>query len=140
MTATGREQPRTPTDRGSRDKMVNRVFGLVVILAGFALAYSLMFTEFDQRVTFQWEFVNGDRVPITHITCPSPWSVLDEGTQPEGVVSGDLCVKPARGQMVQSIGVALLTLTLGAWVFTRDPRRKALPPLPSSVRALLEKR
>jgi len=120
--------------------MVNRFVGLVVILAGVALAYSLVFTEFDQRVAFQWEFVNGDRVPVTHITCPSPWSVLNDGTQPEGVVSGDLCIKPARGQLVQGVGVVLLTLALGSWVLTRDPRRKALPPLPPSVRALLRNR
>lgn len=138
MSATGDALARA--DRVLRDRTINRVTGLVVILAGVALALSLVFTEFDQRVSFQWQFENGDRVPITHITCPSPWSVLMEGAKPGGVVSGDLCVRPARGQVLQGIGVTVLSLAVGIWVFTRDPRRKALPPLPPSVRDLLWKR
>lgn len=122
------------------DLLVSRIAGLGIILIGAALAYSLVFTTFEQRVTFQWEFVNGERTPITHITCPPPWSVLSEGARPQGVVSGDLCVKPARGQVVQAIGVAIAAVAIGAWVLTRDLRRKPLPPLPPSVRAMRWKR
>lgn len=122
------------------DRRVNRVIGVLVILVGAALATSLVFTDFQQRVTFQWEFENGERTPITHITCPSPWSVLGDGAKPEGVVSGDLCVKPARGQVVQAVFVALFTLPIGIWAFTRNNRPGPLPKLPPSVRQLLRKR
>ncbi|HUG07677.1 MAG TPA: hypothetical protein VMP13_02065 [Acidimicrobiia bacterium] len=122
------------------DLLVSRIAGLGIIVIGAGLAYSLVFTTFEQRVLFQWEFVNGERTPITHITCPPPWSVLSEGAKPRGVVSGDLCVKPARGHVVQGIGVAIAALAIGGWVFTRDPRRKPLPPLPPSVRAMRRKR
>jgi hypothetical protein len=122
------------------DLLVNRGVGLGIIVIGAALAYSFIFTTFEQRVTFQWEFVNGERTPITHVTCPAPWSVLNEEARPQGVVTGDLCVKPARGQVVQGIGIAIAALAVGGWLFTRDPRRKPLPPLPPSVRAMRWKR
>ncbi len=133
MVAEKKAPDRRPATRS--DLLVNRITGLGIILIGAALAYSLIFTTFEHRVTFQWEFVNGERTPITHITCPAPWSVLSEDARPEGVVSGDLCVKPARGQVVQGIGVAIAALAIGGWLFTRDLRRKPLPPLPPSVRA-----
>jgi hypothetical protein len=108
--------------------------------SGLSSPTPFIFTTFEQRVTFQWEFVNGERTPITHVTCPAPWSVLNEGARPQGVVTGDLCVKPARGQVVQGIGVAIAALAVGGWILTRDPRRKPLPPLPPSVRAMRWKR
>lgn len=122
------------------DLWLARIVGLGIILIGAAIAYSFIFTPFQQRVTFQWEFVNGERTPITHVTCPAPWSVLNEGARPQGVVTGDLCVKPARGQVVQGIGVVIAALAVGGWLFTRDPRRKPLPPLPPSVSAMRWKR
>ena len=122
------------------DLLLARISGLGILIIGVVLAYSLVFTTFQQRVTYQWEFVNGERTPITHVTCPAPWSVLSEGARPQGVVTGDLCVKPARGQVVQGIGVAIAALAVGGWLFTRDPRRKPLPVLPPSVRAMRWKR
>jgi hypothetical protein len=134
-TTTTEERPANRSDL-----LVSRGLGLGIIVIGVVLAYSFIFTTFEQRVTFQWEFVNGERTPITHVTCPAPWSVLNEGARPQGVVTGDLCVKPARGQVVQGIGVAIAALAVGGWILTRDPRRKPLPPLPPSVRAMRWKR
>jgi len=138
-----RKRPLGDSDRvrtGPED-MTTRVVGVAVILITAALAYSLIFTAFPQRVTYQWEFENGERVPITHITCPSPWSVLYEDATPGGVVSGDLCVLPARGQVVQGVTTAVVGLVVGVWLLTRPTRRPGpLPELPDSVRALLSKR
>lgn len=119
---------------------IKHVIGMAVILIGAVLVYSVVFTEFQHRVQFQWEVNNeGVRVPITHITCPPPWSVITADARPEGVVSGDLCVLPARGQAAQGVASALGSLALAVWVFTRDPRTKPMPTLPQSIRARLWK-
>lgn len=118
----------------------SRVIGVVVILIGAVLVYSVVFTEFQHRVEFQWEVNNESaRVPITHITCPAPWSVITGDARPEGVVSGDLCVLPARGQVAQGVFIALGTLALALWVLTRNPHTNPMPPLPRSIRARLWK-
>lgn len=127
--------------RTGPEDMTTRVVGVLVILLTALLAYTLIFTAFPHRVTYQWEFENGERVPITHITCPSPWSILYEDATPGGPVSGDLCVLPARGQVVQGVTAVALGLVIGAWMLTRPTRRPGpLPELPDSVRALLSKR
>lgn len=113
--------------------------GIGVLVVGLAIAYSLVFTPFPQRVSYQWEFENGEMVPITRITCPSPWSVLVAETKPQGVVSGDLCVRPSRGQVVQAVVTTILTLGLGGWILTRDNRLRPLPELPESIRQLRRK-
>jgi hypothetical protein len=106
-----------------------------------ALVFSLVFTSFEQRVQFQWELnEEGRRVPITHVTCPSPWSVVVDDSPLEGVVGGDLCVLPARGMMVQGAVSAFVALAVATWVFTRDTSHKPMPALPPNVRALLWKR
>ena len=121
---------------------INHVVGISILLIGAVIAYSLVFTGFQQRVQFQWEMNDeGRRVPLIQVTCPSPWSVVVEDAQPEGVVGGDLCVLPSRGMVVQGVAVALLALALSLWVFTRDTRQpKPMPTLPPSVRALLWKK
>jgi hypothetical protein len=139
MAQTWQRSDPTPgmASTGSR---VKHVIAIAVILIGAVLAYSVVFTEFQHRVQFQWEVNNeGARVPITHITCPSPWSVITGDARPEGVVSGDLCVLPARGQMAQGVVVALGSLALAVWMFTRDPGTKPMPTLPQSIRARLWK-
>lgn len=126
--------------RISPDLRMNHVGGISILIIGAAIAYSLVFTSFEQRVEFQWELNEGRRVPITHVTCPSPWSVVRADAQPEGVVGGDLCVLPSRGMLVQGVVVAIIALALAIWVFTRDTRPKPMPTLPPTVRALLWKR
>ena len=123
-----------------RSLRAKNVIGMAVILFGALLVYSAVFTEFQHRVQFQWEVNNeGARVPITHITCPSPWLVITGDARPEGVVSGDLCVLPARGQVAQGAAVTVGSIALAAWVLTRDPRTKPMPTLPQSIRARLWK-
>lgn len=123
------------------DLRFTRVVGIVVLVLGIALAYSLVFTPFEQRVQFQWELnTEGKRVPITHVTCPSSWSIVVDDARLEGAVAGDLCLLPARGQMVQGALAAVTGMALGIWVFTRNPRTRPLPQLPPSVRALPWKR
>jgi len=121
------------------DRLMKHALGIGVLVVGLAIAYSLVFTSFPQRVSFQWEFRDGERIPISHITCPSPWSVLVDDAKPEGVVGGDLCVKPARGQVVLGVVIAAVTIALGVWVMTREIRLRPLPELPESVRQLRRK-
>lgn len=121
------------------DRILKLALGLAVILAGLAIAYSFVFTAFPQRVTFQWEFVDGRRVPISHITCPSPYEVLVHDAEPEGVVGGDLCMNPARGQVVQGIVFLLMATALGAFILSRELKLRPLPELPESVRELRRK-
>ncbi|HEX6299863.1 MAG TPA: hypothetical protein VF148_05330 [Acidimicrobiia bacterium] len=124
----------------STSPKLNYVIGVAVILIGALLVYSVVFTEFQHRVQFQWEVNNeGARVPITHITCPSPWSVITRDARPEGVVSGDLCVLPARGQVAQGVLIALGSLALALWALTRNPRTYPMPTLPQSIRERLWK-
>ena len=118
------------------DRWVKRAMGIGLLVAGLAFAYSLVFTPFPQRVSFQWEFENGERVPISHIVCPSPWSILVQDARPEGVVGGDLCVLPARGQVAQGAVTTVITVALAGWILTRDNRLRPLPELPESVRQL----
>lgn len=121
------------------DLVVNRILGLGIIFVGVLIAYSLVFTDFPQRVSFQWEFEGGERIPVTHVTCPSPWSVLGHGAEPKAVVSGDLCVLPARGNLIQGALVVVLAMPLGIWVLTRNHRPGPLPELPDSIRQLRRK-
>lgn len=138
---TDRPSPQPePRRRSLTDRRFLRVIGVVIILSGVAFAYSLAFTDFQERVQFQWEFRSGERVPITHVTCPTPWSVVVEDAQPEGVVSGDLCVLPSRGHLAQAAGTLVIALAVGIWVLTRNPQRRPMPELPPSVRALLSKK
>jgi len=123
------------------DLRFTRIVGIVTLILGIALAYTLVFAPFQQRVQFQWELnMEGVRVPITHVTCPSAWSIVVDDARLEGVVSGDLCLLAARGQIVQGALAAASGMALGIWVFTRKPRTRPLPQLPTSVRALLWKR
>lgn len=141
MSTPGNRRVSSLSERATRtDRRLKGVAGILILLIGGAIAYSMIFTGFDQRVTFQWEFENGERTPITHVACPSPWAVMAADAQPEGVVSGDLCVKPARGQLILGISTAVGALVLATWIFTRDTQRGPLPELPESVRALLRKR
>jgi hypothetical protein len=112
-------------------------------MAGAALAYSLVFTEFEQRVHFQWELnEQGERVPVTHITCPSAWSVTVDDAQPEAIVTGDLCVLSARGNLIQGVMVGVVALAIAAWIFARTnrPGPGPLPLLPPSLRARIWRR
>lgn len=118
------------------DRLMKHAFGVGVIFVGLAIAYSLVFTAFPQRVSFQWEFRDGERTPISHVTCPSPWSVLVHDGEPEGVVGGDICVRPARGQVSLGIFIAAVTFALGVWIMSRKIRLRPLPELPESVRQL----
>lgn len=119
------------------DLWMRRGIGIGVLLIGAALVYSLVFTQFDLRVQFQWEVTeDGERVPLTHITCPSPWSAVVEGAEPEGVVTGDLCVSPSRTLWVEGVIVAVMALAIGLFCLTWTDRPRPLEDIPWSVRRL----
>lgn len=128
--------PKNQRRLSTSDIRVNRAIGILVLLGGAALVYSLAFTEFEQRVQFQWELnEEGERVPVPHIVCPSAWSVFVDDAQPEGIVTGDLCVLPARGNLIQAVMVGVVGLAIAAWIFTRTNRPGPLPLLPPSLKA-----
>lgn len=115
------------------DLLVNRAIGAVALLAGAVLCYSLVFTPFDQSVRFQWEVTSdGGRTPMTHVTCPSPWSVLVEEAEPDVVTTEGLCVMPSRGLLVEGVIVIPVALAIAIWFFTRTTRPGPLHDLPVS--------
>lgn len=134
MSRRSRHPNRRPL--AERDLRINRTLALVVLLVGTALVYSLAFTTFEQRVQFQWDVeADGSRTPLIYITCPSPWSVLVEGAEPQVPTAEGFCVKESRALSVEAGLVALATLAVAAWFLSRRSRPGELPPLPDSLRA-----
>jgi hypothetical protein len=128
----GNRRPLAP-----RDLRFNRGVGLVVLLLGAILVYSLAFTSFDQKVQFQWDIeADGSRTPRSHITCPSPWSVLVDDAEPEVTTTPGFCVMPSRSLALEATIVTVITVAVFIWLLTRTTRPAALPPLPDSVRDL----
>jgi hypothetical protein len=124
-----------------RDLRFNLGVGLAVLLLGALFVYSLAFSSFDQKVRFQWEVeADGSRTPRTHITCPSPWSVLVDDAEPEVTTTPGFCGLPSWSLALEAGIVAMITLTVSAWVLTRTTRPGALPDLPESVRDLNKSR
>lgn len=120
-----------------RDLRFNRGVGLAVLLLGALFVYSLAFTSFDQKVQFQWDVeADGSRTPRTHITCPSPWSVLVDDAEPEVTTTPAFCVMPSWSLALEAAIVAFITVAGSAWFLTRTTRPGELPPLPDSVRNL----
>lgn len=117
------------------DLWLRRSLAFAILLGGIFLTYSTVATEFQHRVVFQWETNDeGVRVPLTHITCPSPWSVVVADAKPEGFVAGELCLRPARGQLIMAGLYLLATVALAVWILTRVRGIRRLPELPPSLR------
>jgi hypothetical protein len=113
------------------DLRFNRTVGSVVVLIGAIFVWSLVFSSFDVKVRFQWSVTpDGGRVPITHITCPSPWSVLINGAEPEVTTADGFCVMPSRSLAIEGAIVTGATLLIGAFFFSRTTRPGPLPDLP----------
>jgi hypothetical protein len=130
-------RPRLP----STELWINRLLGMVVLVVGSIYAYSTVFTDFDQTVPHQWETnEQGERVPVTYITCPSPWSVLFDDAQPHGIVTGDICLRPSRGNLVQGAFAVIVAVAAALWALTRVKGLRPIPLLPSSLQRLLRKR
>ena len=103
----------------------------MVVLIGAIFVWSLVFSSFDVKVRFQWSVTpDGGRVPITHITCPAPWSVLINGAEPEVTTTDGFCVMPSRSLAIEGAIVAGATLLIGAFFFSRTTRPGPLPDLP----------
>lgn len=131
---------RTP-ELSKAERTTRRVIGVAILVVGGFFSYSWAFTDFQHRVQYQWESDEaGERIPLTHVTCPSPWSVVSEDARPSGAVVGEICVRPARGMLMQAALFALFTLTVGVWTLMRSGRpRRSMPELPPSVRNLLKR-
>jgi hypothetical protein len=116
------------------DAQFMRLLGIGVILAGLLFAYSSALTPFTERVRFQYEVASdGEKIPLTYVTCPSPWSLVVQDARPSGVISAGLCLPPARGHMTQAALVLLFVPAVGAWIMTRNPKRRPMPELPKEI-------
>ncbi len=121
-------RPLTPTDL-----WINRGIGAVVLIIGAVMVYSLVFSPFNERVRFQWEVTpDGGRTPVTHITCPSPWSVLMHDAEPDVITTDGLCVMPSRSLVVEGVIVAVISILIAGVFFTRTTRPGPIHDLPVS--------
>lgn len=115
------------------DLWINRGIGVVVLAMGAVMVYSLVFSPFNESVRFQWEVTpDGGRVPMTHITCPSPWSVLVHDAEPDVITTDGLCVMPSRSLLVEGVIVALISILIAGVFFTRTTRPGPIHELPVS--------
>lgn len=111
-----------------------RTAGLVALLLGAALTYSLVFTTFDSPLR-GWRFTAGGMEQVT-IVCPPPWGILfgDALTEVEPAWQTDKCLRTARTLFVEGLVVSSAALSLFAWGFAQPPRRP-IEVLPSLRRA-----
>lgn len=121
-------RPLTPTDL-----WINRGIGAVVLAIGAVMVYSLVFSPFNESVRFQWEVTpDGGRTPMTHITCPSPWSVLIDDAEPDVITTDGFCVMPSRSLLVEGSIVAVVSILIAGVFFTRTTRPGPIHDLPFS--------
>ncbi len=121
-------RPLSPTDL-----WINRGIGAVVLVIGAVMVYSLVFSSFDERVRFQWEVTpDGGRTPVTHITCPSPWSVLMNDAEPDVITTDGFCVMPSRSLVVEGAIAAFVSILIAGFFFTRRTRPGPIHDLPLS--------
>lgn len=115
------------------DLWINRGIGAVALVIGALMVYSLVFTPFNEPVRFQWEVTpDGGRTPMTHITCPSPWSVLTHDAEPDVITADGFCVMPSRSLVVEGIIVAVVSILIAGVFFTRTTRPGPIHDLPVS--------
>lgn len=113
------------------DLRVNRGIGIFVLLVGAAFVYSLVFSSFDVRVRYQWEVTpDGGRTPVTHVTCPSPWSVTVDHAEPDVITTEGLCVMPSRTLWLEGAITSVVAILIATWFFTRTTRPGPLQALP----------
>lgn len=121
-------RPLSPTDL-----WINRGIGVVVLVIGAVMVYSLVLSPFDVPVRFQWEVTpDGGRTPMTHITCPSPGSVLMDDAEPEVATTDGFCVMQSRSLVVEGILVAVISILIAGVFFTRTTRPGPIHDLPIS--------
>lgn len=121
-------RPLSPTDL-----WINRGIGAVVLVIGAVMVYSLVFSPFNESVRFQWEVTqDGGRTPMTHITCPAPWSVLVNDAEPDVITTDGFCVMPSRSLLVEGGIVALISILIASVFFTRTTRPGPIHDLPLS--------
>lgn len=108
-----------------------RTAGLVALLLGAALTYSLVFTTFDSPI-HGWRVTAGNMERVT-IACPPPWGVLFGGalTEVEPTWQADICLRSARTLFVEGVIFSSAAIGLCAWGFVQPPRRpiEVLPSL-----------
>lgn len=113
------------------DLRFNRTIGAIALLIGAMFVWSLVFSSFDVSVRFQWVVTpDGGRTPLTHITCPSPWSVLVNDAEPQVTTTDGLCVMPSRSLAVEGALVAGVSAIVAAWFFSRTKQPAPIHDLP----------
>ena len=112
-----------------------RTSGIVVLILGGLLTWSIVFTPFDQEVRRWTRTEDGGRVKAS-VTCPAPSSVLFEDAVNPDISSFEnlnYCLRTARRLMTGGVLTALLTMGLGIRGIARGKR----PPI-EHIRPLSE--
>lgn len=69
---------------------------------------------------------------MTHITCPSPWSVLAHDAEPDVITTDGFCVMPSRSLLVEGVIVTGVSILIAGVFFTRTTRPGPIHDLPLS--------
>ncbi|MFQ5522407.1 MAG: hypothetical protein ACE5F5_02365 [Acidimicrobiia bacterium] len=103
-----------------------RVSGLVTIVVGALLVFSLAFTPFNVKMD-QWEFHPDGSVERLKATCPTPWSIIFEDADMSGLIrtNAQRCQGAARILIAEAFIVAAVALGLGIWGIINGPK----PPI-----------
>ncbi|HIE21702.1 MAG TPA: hypothetical protein EYP73_03770 [Acidimicrobiia bacterium] len=103
-----------------------RFSGLVTLLIGAALVYSLAFTSWNQKTESYYITPDGT-VTREKIECPPPWDLLFGDANVTGLLPSHvrLCSGVAKILITEAIIVAAVSMSLGIWGIIRGPR----PPI-----------
>ncbi len=115
-----------------------RFSGLVTILVGALLVFSLAFTPFNVKMD-QWELHPDGSVERLKASCPSPWSIVFEDADMGGLIrtNAQLCTGAARILIAEALIVTVVSLGLGIWGIINGPKPPIRPieVLPSAAAA-----
>ncbi len=103
-----------------------RVSGMVTLVVGALLVFSLAFTPFSVKME-QWEFHPDGSVERLKAPCPSPWDILFEDADLSGLIrtNAQLCRGAAKILIAEAFIVATTALGLGIWGIINGPK----PPI-----------
>ncbi|MFQ5968472.1 MAG: hypothetical protein ACE5MI_12820 [Acidimicrobiia bacterium] len=114
-----------------------RTSGIIVLIAGIALTYSLVFTTFNKPVE-RWVVDELGGLEQVSIECPSPWGLIvgDAERDVERPAEAQQCVRSARTLFLEGVIVFTFALGLGIWGLLRGrkPRPQSMRVLPSASR------
>lgn len=111
--------------------------GLLLLLVGATLTYTLAFAPFEEPVR-RWTTAEGEGLVQAKVECPSAWAAVFEHERLDTHLrtEADQCVRAARTHLTGAIVVAAFAAALGMRGVLRGPapRPEPLRPLSESLR------